>query len=88
MYYTYILENNQKNLLFIGCTTDLKQVLKERRTGNVHLIECSNLVYYELSDIEKHATEREKAIKAMTRKERASFIKAFNPEERDLSSEL
>ena len=88
MYYIYILENNEKTLLFIGCTTDLKQVLKERRNGNVHLVECSNLVYYELSDSEKHATEREKAIKAMTRKERASLIKAFNPEEIDLSSEL
>ncbi|MBQ8324125.1 MAG: hypothetical protein IJX82_03130 [Clostridia bacterium] len=86
MYCTYILENHQKNLLRIGSTADLKQLLKERR--NPDLVECSHLVYYEFCDSEAAAKEKEAVLRAMTRKERADFIKAFNPEERDLSAEL
>lgn len=88
MYYTYILENNEKTLLFVGTTTNLKQVLKDRKSGDVYLVDCSNLVYYELSDNEKKALERENSIKTMTRTERERLIKAFNPNEQDLSKEL
>ena len=88
MYYTYILENNKKNLLFVGTTTNLKQVIKDRKNGDVYLVDCSNLVYYEVSDSEEKALEKENAIKTMTRAERERLIKAFNPNEQDLSKEL
>ena len=58
MYYTYILENNQKTLLFVGTTTNLKQVIKDRKNGDVYLVDCSNLVYYEVSDSEEKALEK------------------------------
>ncbi len=88
MYYIYILENDEKSLLFIGTTADLKQVLKERKNSNMYLVECSNLVYYELIESHEKALEKETAIKAMTRAERRRFIKAFNAQERDLAAEL
>ena len=88
MYYTYILENNQKTLLFVGTTTNLKQVIKDRKNGDVYLVDCSNLVYYEVSDSEEKALEKENAIKTMTRAERERLIKAFNPNEQDLAKEL
>ena len=87
MYYTYILENNQKTLLFVGTTTNLKQVIKDRKNDDVYLVDCSNLVYYEVSDSEEKALEKENAIKIMTRAERERLIKAFNPNEQDLSKE-
>ena len=88
MYYTYILENNEKTLLFVGTTTNLKQVIKDRKNGDVYLVDCSNLVYYEVSDSEEKALGKENAIKTMTRAERERLIKAFNPNEQDLSKEL
>jgi len=75
-------------LLFIGTTADLKQALKDRKNNDVYSVECSNLVYYELIEGHEKALEKETAIKAMTRAERRRFIKAFNPQERDLSAEL
>ena len=87
MYYTYILENNKKTLLFVGTTTNLKQVIKDRKNGDVYFVDCSNLVYYEVSDSEEKALEKENAIKIMTRPERERLIKAFNPKEQDLSKE-
>ena len=88
MYYTYILENNKKTLLFVGTTTNLKQVIKDRKNGDVYFVDCSNLVYYEVSDSEEEALEKENSIKIMTRAERERLIKAFNPNEQDLSKEL
>ena len=87
MYYTYILENNKKTLLFVGTTTNLKQVIKDRKNGDVYFVDCSNLVYYEVSDSEEKALEKENAIKIMARAERERLIKAFNPNEQDLSKE-
>ncbi|MBQ9805167.1 MAG: GIY-YIG nuclease family protein [Clostridia bacterium] len=88
MYYTYILENNEKTLLFVGTTTDLKRVMKDRKNGDLYLVDCSNLVYYEACDNEEKTIEREYAIKTMTRAERERLIKAFNPDEKDLLNEL
>lgn len=66
----------------------MKQVIKDRKNGDVYLVDCSNLVYYEASDSEEKALERKNTIKTMTRAERYRLIKAFNPNERDLSKQF
>ncbi len=68
MYYVYILKNN-KNLFYIGYTSDLKRRFKEHNSEkyNKNHFTFKNkpwkLVYYEAFSVKEKAIERERKLK-------------------------
>ncbi len=92
MSYVYILSNFTNRVLYIGVTNHLvrrvyehKNRLVEGFTSKYHL---NKLVYYEcFSDITQ-AIAREKVLKKWNRQWKERLITAFNPEWKDLYSEV
>ena len=68
-FYTYIVTNLTKNVLYTGVTNDLERRLYEHYTGNdsknsfTYKYKCYYLVWYERHQYIQHAIEREKEIK-------------------------
>ena len=84
-YFTYITTNPRKTVLYTGMSNDLEQRLVEHflNRGNPKTFPgkyyCYFLVYYERFSTPVHAIEREKEIKAMSRKEKEELIRIENP---------
>ena len=92
MYYVYILTNKTKTVLYTGVTNDLYRRVNEHRNelnGNSFTAKYKthNLVYYETTESSISAIEREKQIKAGSRRKKEALINAFNPEWKDLFEE-
>jgi len=94
MYYSvYILANVACTVLYTGVTNDLarrtwehkQKVMPKSFTARYN---ANRLVYYEVAEDLSAAVEREKQIKAGSRKKKMALIDAFNPTWRDLSTEL
>ena len=90
--YVYILSNDNFNVLYTGCTKDLKKRVnqhKQRYIGgftkkyNVH-----KLVYFELLGDIKAAKNRERTIKGINRARKEALINSINPSWRDLYEDL
>ena len=91
-YCVYILSNTAGSVLYTGVTRDLARRLEEHRGGVVpgfaSRYGATRLVYYEVGGDIHGAIEREKQIKAGSRKRKLEMIRAFNPTWRDLANEL
>ena len=66
MFYVYVLKSINDGGVYIGCTKDLKNRLKEHRSG--HILSTKNrlpieLIYYEASLNQSDAFRREKYLK-------------------------
>ena len=89
MYYVYILTNKTNTVLYTGVTNDLSRRIYEHKTdfneksftAKYHI---HKLVYYEQTNDVHTALEREKQIKAGSRKKKLELINAFNPDWKDL----
>ncbi len=88
----YILANKRNGTLYVGVTSNLhKRVLEHKSNAvegftkkyNVHL-----LVYYEGGETMIDVIEREKQLKAGSRKKKLLLIEQNNPLWRDLYDEL
>ena len=86
MYYTYILTNLKKTVLYTGVTNNLIRRITEHYlqqsnnqtfTGKYN---CHNLVYYEEFIFVNDAIAREKAIKHWPRVWKENLITKENPE--------
>lgn len=90
--YVYILTNPRKTVLYTGVTSNLGKRLYEHKNkiaeGFTRRYNCSELVYYEISDDIESAIAREKQIKAGCRLKKEELINNFNPEWEDLSKGL
>jgi putative endonuclease len=66
MFYTYVLKSKKDNKLYVGCTGDLKNRLKEHNNGQAKST-CNRLplelVYYEACLNKESALKREKQLK-------------------------
>ena len=90
MYYVYIMTNKIHTVLYTGVTNNLMRRVEEHKNGinensfttKYHV---NKLVYYEETNSVKSAIEREKQIKAGTRKRKIELINSFNPKWDDLS---
>ncbi len=90
MYYVYIMTNKIHTVLYTGVTNNLMRRVEEHKNGinknsfttKYHV---NKLVYYEETNSIKSAIEREKQIKAGTRKRKIELINSFNPKWNDLS---
>ena len=89
MYYTYIITNKNRTVLYIGVTNDLFRRMYEHKNGilegfskkyNLHF-----LMYYEELGSAYDAITREKQLKSLSRKKKNSLIFSMNPKWNDLS---
>ncbi len=86
--YIYILFNKRNGTLYTGVTSDIVKRIYEHKNklvdGFTKKYKIDKLGYYEIyNDITK-AIEREKQIKAGSRKKKIELIESMNPEWKDL----
>ena len=88
----YIMASKRNGTLYVGVTSDLPRRAYEHREGLVEGFTarygCKLLVWYEPHDDMTSAIEREKQIKAGSRKRKVALIEAESPTWRDLYEEL
>src|SRR5260221_14765116 len=91
-YYVYIMTNQNNYVLYTGVTNDLKRRTYEHRNdlhdGFTKTYRVHKLVYYEIFSSTATAIQREKQIKAGSRKKKQELVKKFNPEWRDLFNDV
>ena len=91
-YCIYILTNDFNTLLYVGITNNLKRRVWEHKEeiadGYTKKYHIHKLVYYEACEYVISAIEREKQLKAGSRKKKLDLINSFNPEWRDLYDEI
>ncbi len=88
----YILTSSKNGTLYIGVTSDLPKRIYEHKNqlidGFTKKYNISMLVYYELYDDMTTAIEREKQLKAGSRKKKIALIEDFNKDWRDLYNDI
>ncbi len=91
-YFVYIMTNKSSTVLYMGVTNDLKRRAYEHREkltgGFTSRYKVGKLVYYEVLDDPSAAIQREKQIKAGSRKKKMGLIDSMNPTWRDLYDSL
>jgi putative endonuclease len=93
-YFTYILTNYKKTVLYTGVTNDLEQRIVEHyldrglNTSFTSKYHVYYLLYYETFDYIDDAIAREKEIKGWSRKKKEILITSFNPTCEFLNYEL
>ena len=90
---TYIITNKKNSVLYTGVTADLRGRIWEHKSRFFEKsfsarYNCDRIVWYEVFDTIMEAIEREKQIKAGSRKKKLALIDAFNPEWKDLWDEI
>jgi putative endonuclease len=87
-FFVNILTNNTHTVLYTGVTNDLLRRVHEHREGInkgfTRRYRVKQLMYYEVFDDPISAIQREKQIKAGSRRKKLELIKKMNPERRDL----
>jgi len=87
-YYVYILTNKNNSVLYTGVTNSLMRRIWEHKSklikGFTQKYNVDKLVYYEVFEIPSTAIQREKQIKAGSRRKKIELINKFNPEWNDL----
>ena len=90
--YIYIITNKNNSVLYTGVTSNLPKRIYEHKNKLVNGFSCkynlSKLVYYEVSPTMFSAIEREKQIKGKSRAYKENLINNFNPEWKDLYSDI
>ena len=90
---TYIITNKNNTVLYSGVTSDLRGRIWEHKSkffpnGFSAKYNCEKIVWYEVFPTIGEAIEREKHIKAGSRKKKLELIKIMNPEWKDLWDEI
>ncbi len=84
-FFTYILTNHDRKILYTGVTNDLERRLHEHYFGKenpnsfTYKYKCFYLVWFERHQYIDHAIEREKEIKGWTRAKKIKLIEEENP---------
>ena len=89
MYYVYIMTNKMNTVLYTGVTNDLMRRVYEHKNkldikSFTARYNVNKFVYYETTNSIQSAIEREKQIKAGSRKKKEDLINEFNPDWKDL----
>ncbi|MFC6789556.1 GIY-YIG nuclease family protein [Methylobacterium komagatae] len=84
----YIMASRRNGTLYVGVTSDLARRAYEHREGLLpgftRQYGCKLLVWYESYGLMTEAIDREKQIKAGSRKRKIALIEAMNPDWADL----
>ena len=87
--YIYILFNKRNGTLYTGVTSNLKKRIYEHKNkvydSFTSKYDVNKLGYYEEYNNINQAIEREKQIKAGSRKKKMSLIESINPSWEDLT---
>ena len=90
--YVYILSNDRGNVLYIGCTEDLKKRIymhkKQLIAGFSKKYNAQRLIYFRKFSSIEEAKKREKYLKCKTRAKKIALIESFNPTREDLSQDI
>lgn len=91
--FVYIITNFHNTVLYTGVTSDLPSRIfqhktKEFKTSFTARYNCDKLVWYEWFERIEIAIEREKQIKAGSRRKKEDLIHAMNPQWNDLWEEI
>ena len=88
----YILTNKRNGTLYTGVTSNLPKRVWEHKNnitpGFTQKYKVHNLVWYEIHENMQSAIEREKQIKAGSRKRKLSLIEESNTQWRDLYEDI
>ena len=93
-FYTYILTNSTKKVLYTGVTNDLDRRLYEHYFGIdqkdsfTSKYKCYYLVWFERYQYINHAIERETEIKGWVRSKKNKLIEEENPDWRFLNKDI
>ena len=91
-YCVYIVTNKSNRVLYTGVTNDLRRRIYEHKhklvKGFTSRYNIMKLVYYDMTQDVHEAINREKQIKAGSRKKKIDLIEGMNPEWRDLAQDL
>lgn len=92
-YYVYIITNERSTTLYTGVTNDLPRRVMEHKEKTFPKsfsakYNLTKLVYYEAGGDISGAIEREKQIKAGSRKKKEVLITSVNPTWKDLMDEI
>jgi len=86
------LANKKNGTIYTGVTGNLQRRIWEHKNGKINgftdKYAVHKLVYFEIFDTIVSAIEREKQIKAGSRKKKLLLIEKENPEWRDLYDEI
>jgi putative endonuclease len=91
--YVYIITNQHHTVLYVGVTSNLPGRIGKHRDkfyakSFSAKYNVDKLVYFEVFDFIVDAIQREKQLKAGSRKRKEALINSMNPEWRDLFSEV
>ena len=90
--YVYILASHEKGKLYIGMAKNLKKRMSEHKNdflkGFTEKNKVKKLVYYEQCESKESAVLREKQLKKWNKSWKIRLIEKFNPEWKDLYSDL
>lgn len=90
--YVYIMTNKHNTVLYTGVTNNLKRRIWEHKNkvieGFTKRYNITKLVYYECAEDMISAIQREKQIKAGSRKKKIELIEKDNPEWKGLYDEI
>ena len=91
-FYVYIMTNKWNSVLYTGMTNNLKKRVQQHRQklvdGFTKKYNITKLVYFEVFGDAGSAIEREKRIKAGSRKKKEQLINSINEEWDDLFDTL
>lgn len=91
-YFVYIITNFENTTLYVGVTNSLIRRIQEHKNGKIKgfsaKYKLTKLVYYEIYGDIYAAINREKQIKAGSRKKKEDLIKNINPEWFDLFKKI
>ena len=87
--FTYIVTNKNNTVLYVGVTSALRARIWEHKTkfypkSFSSRYNCEKIVWYEDFDTINEAIEREKQLKAGSRKKKVDLVDSLNPEWKDL----
>ena len=86
------MTNKRNTVLYTGKTEDIVKRVWEHKNkvvdGFTKRYNIDNLVYYEVFGTNDEASQREKQIKAGSRKKKIKLIESLNPEWKDLSEDF
>lgn len=92
MFYTYLLTNQNQDVLFGGRCDDLIRRIYEhklgRQIGRASPYAIDRLVWFEVHETRKAAVKREQDIKSWPREWRLALVQNSNPHWKDLSNGL
>ena len=91
-FYVYIMTNKSNTVLYTGMTNDIRKRVYEHKKklveGFTKKYNDVKLIYYEAFKDSTSAIQREKQIKAGTRRKKEELINSINKEWRDLYDKL